>query len=182
VIVVIGFNCISRHCCADSTNPLAQFAFWWYFVFCEFTQTEAVLGHAARGARVSGVAGDGSELDRPGAAEGAQDTDGAPPCGDGRSRGVFAGARHGRAAGSDAWERACDGGGGGRRSGLPEGTGADDRAVRPGRGGGGGGDGGGGAAAGVEAGEGGVAGRRTDGFGKLCGYGLCRARGSRRAT
>jgi len=228
-------------------------------VFCEFTQTEAVLGHAARGARVSGVAGDGSELDRPGAAEGAQDTDGAPPCGDGRSRGVFAGARHGRAAGSDAWERACDGGGGGRRSGLPEGTGADDRAVRPGRGGGGGGHGGGraardragaadadraglqpagleraggdppaaragtpaecrgdrgdgrdagaggggaagdgreddreqgggdaggggGDAAGVEAAEGGVAGRRTDGFGEFDGFGLCRAMGSRRAT
>src|SRR5205814_744607 len=95
--------------------PLAQFPFWWYFVFCEFAETEAVLGHAARGPRLSGVDGDSSELDRPGAAEGAQDTDGAPACGGGRSQGVPARARHGRAAGPGPRQRARDGGGGGRR-------------------------------------------------------------------
>src|SRR5205809_8028040 len=89
---------------------------------------------------------DGGELDRPGAAEGAQDTDGAPACGGGGSHGVFARARDGGAPGARGGERARRGGGGGRRPGLPEGDGVDDRAVRSGRGGGGGGDGGGRAA------------------------------------
>src|SRR5207244_10662979 len=103
----------SYRCCINSTKALAQFPFWWYFVFCEFAETEAVLGHAARGARLSGVAGDSSELDRPGAAEGAQDTDGAPACGGGRSQGVPPGARHGGAPGFGERERSRDGGSGG---------------------------------------------------------------------
>src|SRR2546422_752864 len=93
--------------------------------------------------RSSGLPRDGSELDRPGAAEGAQDTDGAAACGGGGSHGVFARARDGGAPGARGGERARHGGGGGRRSGLPEGAGVDDRAVGSGSGGGGGGDGGG---------------------------------------
>src|SRR5438128_11553180 len=114
--------------------------------FCEVAKAQAILGYAARGARLSGLPRDGSELDRPGAAEGAQDTDGAAACGGGGSHGVFARARDGGAPGARGGERARRGGGGGRRPGLPEGDGADHRAVRPGRGGGGGGDGGGRAA------------------------------------
>src|SRR5438128_11798734 len=145
--------------------------------FCEVAKAQAILGYAARGARLSGLPRDGSELDRPGAAEGAQDTDGAAACGGGGSHGVFARARDGGAPGARGGERArtaaCGGGGshgvfarardggapgarggerarrgggGGRRPGLPEGDGVDDRAVRSGRGGGGGGDGGGRAA------------------------------------
>src|SRR5205809_5504629 len=86
---------------------------------------------------------DGGELDRPGAAEGAQDPDGAPACGGGGSHGVFARARDGGAPGARGGERTRRGGGGGRRSRLSQGAGADDRAVGSGSGGGGGGDGGG---------------------------------------
>src|SRR5437667_4578397 len=130
----------------QSTRPLAHFPFLAYLGFCEFAKVQAILGHAARGARLSGLSRDGSELDRPGAAEGAQDPDGAATCGGGGSHGVFARARDGGAPGARGGERARRGGGGGRRPGLPEGDGVDDRAVRSGRGGGGGGDGGGRAA------------------------------------
>src|SRR3989449_6414220 len=133
-------------CCRKSTNPLADFSFSAYLGFCEFAKAEAILGHAARGARLSGLPRDGSELDRPGATEGAQDTDGAAACGGGGPDGVFAGARDGGAARARGGERARRGGGGGRRSGLFEGVGVDDRAVGSGSGGGGGGDGGGRAA------------------------------------
>src|SRR6059058_414698 len=89
---------------------------------------------------MSGLSRDGGELDRPGAAEGAQDPDRAAPC---RCPGpdvVSASARDGRPNGARGEERARRGGGG-RRSGLSEGAGDDDRAVGAGRGGGGGGDG-----------------------------------------
>src|SRR2546422_7646355 len=59
-------------CCNQSTNPLAHFPFSRYLGFCEFAKTQTILGHAARGARLSGLSRDGSELDRPGAAEGAR--------------------------------------------------------------------------------------------------------------
>src|SRR2546427_1125078 len=127
-------------------TPLAHFPFCRYFGFCEFAKAEAVLGYAARSARLSGLPRDGSQLDRPGAAEGAQDTDGAPACGGGGFVGVPQGARHVGAAGAAERQWARRGGGGGRRPGLPEGDGVDHRAVRSGRGGGGGGDGGGRAA------------------------------------
>src|SRR5437667_4499161 len=127
----------------QSTRPLAHFPFLAYLGFCEFAKAQAILGYAARGARLSGLPRDGSELDRPGAAEGAQDTDGAAARGGGGSHGVFARARDGGAPGARGGERARYGGGGGRRSGLPEGAGVDDRAVGSGSGGGGGGDGGG---------------------------------------
>src|SRR2546422_5518252 len=133
-------------CCRKSTNPLADFSFSAYLGFCEFAKAQAILGHAARGARLSGLSRDGSELDRPGAAEGAQDTDGAPARGGGGSHGVFARARDGGAPGARGGERARRGGGGGRRSRLSQGAGADDRAVGSGSGGGGGGDRGGRAA------------------------------------
>src|SRR5436190_1780304 len=149
--------CSTAWCCIQSTKPLAHFPFLVYLGFCEFAKAQAILGHAARGARLSGLASDSSELDRPGAAEGAQDTDGAPACGSRRLEDVPAGARHGGADRARERERARDGGGGGRRSRLPEGAGAHDRAVGAGRGGGGGGGGGGGDAAGVEAAQGGVA-------------------------
>src|SRR5207247_1393334 len=130
-------------CCSRSTYPLAHFPFWPYLGFCEFAKVQAILGHAARGARLSGLSRDGSELDRPGAAEGAQDPDGAATCGGGGSHGVFARARDGGAPGARGGERARRGGGGGRRSRLSQGAGVDDRAVGSGSGGGGGGDGGG---------------------------------------
>src|SRR5207247_3625520 len=128
-------------CCSRSTYPLAHFPFWPYLGFCEFAKAQAILGYAARGARLSGLPRDGSELDRPGAIEGAQDTDGAAACGGRGPDGVFAGARDGGAAGARGGERAGRGSGGGRRPGLPEGDGVDDRAVGSGSGGGGGGDG-----------------------------------------
>src|SRR5437773_5686840 len=130
-------------CCSRSTTSLARFRFSRYLGFCEFAKAQAILGYAARGARLSGLPRDGSELDRPGAAEGAQDTDGASACGGGGSHGVFARARDGGAPGARGGEWARRGGGGGRRSRLSEGAGADDRAVGSGSGGGGGGDGGG---------------------------------------
>src|SRR5437667_7112114 len=130
----------------QSTRPLAHFPFLAYLGFCEFAKAQAILGYAARGARLSGLPRDGSELDRPGAAEGAQDPDGAAARGGGGSHGVFARARDGGAPGARGGERPRHGGGGGRRSGLPEGAGVDDRAVGSGSGGGGGGDGGGRAA------------------------------------
>src|SRR5882762_259457 len=136
----------SSDVCSSDLTPLAHFPFWPYLGFCEFAKAEAVLGYAARGARLSGLPRDGSQLDRPGAAEGAQDTDGAAACGGGGFVGVPQGARHVGAAGAAERQRARRGGGGGRRSGLPEGDGVDHRAVRSGRGGGGGGDGGGRAA------------------------------------
>src|SRR5207247_7408723 len=128
-------------CCSRSTCPLAHFPVLAYLGFCEFAKAQAILGYAARGARLSGLPRDGSELDRPGADEGAQDTDGAAACGGGGSHGVFARARDGGAPGARGGERARRGGGGGRRSRLSQGAGADDRAVGFGSGGGGGGDG-----------------------------------------
>src|SRR5207247_1048770 len=103
--------------------PLAHFPFWPYLGFCEFAKVQAILGHAARGARLSGLSRDGSELDRPGAAEGAQDPDGAATCGGGGSHGVFARARDGGAPGARGGERARRGGGGGRRDRLSRGGG-----------------------------------------------------------
>src|SRR2546425_9688003 len=130
-------------CCNQSTNPLAHFPFSRYLGFCEFAKTQAILGHATRGARLSSLSRNGSELDRPGAAEGAQDPDGAPACGGGGSHGVFAGARDVGAAGARGGERARRGGGGGRRSRLSQGDSVDDRAFGFGCGGSGGGGGGG---------------------------------------
>src|SRR5438034_7179198 len=135
--------CSTAWCCIQSTKPLAHFPFLAYLGFCEVAKAQAILGYAARGARLSGLSRDGGELDRPGAAEGAQDTDGAPACGGGGSHGVFARARDGRAPGARGGERARRGGGGRRRSRLSDGAGAAHRAVGCGAGGGGGGDGGG---------------------------------------
>src|SRR2546425_9660946 len=133
-------------CCNQSTNPLADFPFSRYLGFCEFAKTQAILGHATRGARLSGLSRNGSELDRPGAAEGAQDPDGAAACGGGGSHRVFACARDVGAAGARGGERARRGCGGGRRPGVPEGDSVDDRAFGSECGGSGGGDGGGRAA------------------------------------
>src|SRR5437773_9012162 len=138
--------CSTAWCCIQSTKPLAHFAFLVYLGLCEFAKAQAILGYAARGARLSGLPRDSSELDRPGAAEGAQDTDGAPACGGGGPHGVLAVARDVGAGGTRGGQRARGGGGGGRRPGLPEGDGVDDRAVGSGSGGRGGGDGSGRAA------------------------------------
>src|SRR5207302_7930321 len=82
----------------QSTIPLAHFPFSRYLGFCEFAKAQAILGYAARGARLSGLPRDGSELDRPGAAEGGQETDGAAACGGGGWRGQVASGRRGRAS------------------------------------------------------------------------------------
>src|SRR2546425_12979226 len=105
-------------CCNQSTNPLAHFPFSRYLGFCEFAKTQTILGHATRGARLSGLSRNGSELDRPRAAEGAQDPDGAAAGGGGGSHRVFAWARDVSAAGARGGGRARSGGGGGRRRGA----------------------------------------------------------------
>src|SRR6266566_3074174 len=167
-------------CCSRSTYPLAHFPFLAYLGFCEFAKAQAILGYAARGARLSGLPRDGSELDRPGAAEGAQDTDGAAACGGGGSHGVFARARDGGAPGARGGERTRGGGGGDgggcaardrsgaavadrarlqlagskRVAGDPAAAGAGAAAGRRGDGGDGGAAGGGGGAAAADGGEG----------------------------
>jgi len=85
------------------------------------------LGHAAGSPRAAGDAGDGGELDRPGAFEGASDAHGSAAGRVGGSRGLPARAQHERAerAGGGAGEAGGRGGGG--RSDVPRRVDADAR-------------------------------------------------------
>src|SRR2546422_4445090 len=85
--------------------------------------------------RSSGLPRDGSELDRPGAAEGAQDTDGAAACGGGGSHGVFARDRESTGLNSSHGYMSHGGVCLERQTRLSQGAGADDRAVGSGSGG-----------------------------------------------
>src|SRR5207237_2766680 len=87
-----------------------------------------VLGDAASRSCAASDAGDGGELDRPGAFEGSSDADGPAAGGVGGSRGFFARAWHGGAERAVDIARATGRGSGRGRSRISEGAGADYRA------------------------------------------------------